>query len=163
STVGGNIANGSPIGDSMPVLIALDATLVLRGPDGRRELPLEAFFIDYGKQDLRAGEFVESVRIPKLGKHEQFRCYKLSKRSDQLISSVCAAFTITPDGGHVPAMRTGFDGIAAIPARARQTEKTILGQPWTEATSTLAEAALKSEFTPLTDMRASEAYRRLAT
>lgn len=163
STVGGNVANGSPIGDSMPVLIALGATLVLHGPQGRREMPLEDYYIDYGKQDRRPGEFVESLRIPKLGADEQFRCYKISKRFDQDISAVCAAFKIRLNGNRVASIRTGFGGIAAIPARAPRTEKLVQGQPWTEATAALAADSLKSEFTPLTDMRASAHYRALTT
>src|SRR5699024_265796 len=101
ATVGGNVANGSPIGDSMPVLIALGTRLVLRGPEGRREMPLENFYIDYGKQDRRAGEYVECLHIPKLTANEQFRCYKISKRFDQDISAVCAAFKVELDGDRV--------------------------------------------------------------
>lgn len=164
STVGGNVANGSPIGDSMPVLIALGSQLVLRGPDGRREMPLEDYYIDYGKQDRRPGEYVERLRIPKLAATEQFRCYKLSKRFDQDISAVCAAFKLSLDeDGCVAAICTGFGGIAPIPARAARTEKLITGRPWTEATITAAEASLEAEFTPLTDMRASQRYRELTT
>ncbi len=163
STVGGNVANGSPIGDSMPALIALGARLLLRGPDGRRELALEDFYIDYGKQDRRPGEYVESLRIPKLAAGEQFRCYKLSKRFDQDISAVCAAFKLRLDHNNVTSIRTGFGGVAATPARARKTEQLLDGKPWTEATIAAAEAVLAAEFTPLTDMRASARYRRLAT
>ncbi|HET7313604.1 xanthine dehydrogenase small subunit [Salinisphaera sp.] len=163
STVGGNVANGSPIGDSMPVMIALGARVVLRGADGRREIPLEDLYVDYGKQSRRAGEYVERLRIPKLAADERFRCYKLSKRFDQDISAVCAAFKIRVNDGRVTAIRTGFGGIAAIPARAPDTESVITGQPWTEATIARAEAVLAEEFTPLTDMRATERYRRMTT
>lgn len=163
STVGGNIANGSPIGDSMPVLIALGARLTLRGPDGPREMPLEDYYIDYGKQDRRAGEFVERIRVPVLASNEQFRCYKISKRFDQDISAVCAAFKVCVEDGRVADVRTGFGGVAATPRRALNTEAAILGQPWNEATANAAEAVLAEEFTPLTDMRASEDYRRLVT
>lgn len=163
STVGGNVANGSPIGDSMPVLIALGAQLVMRGPDGPRELPLENYYIDYGKQDRRTGEFVEQIRIPTLSDAEQFRCYKISKRFDQDISAVCAAFKVRVENGVVAAFDTGFGGIAAIPKRGAQTEAAVVGQPWTEATVTRAEQALADEFSPLTDMRASEQYRQLVT
>lgn len=163
STVGGNIANGSPIGDSMPVLIALGARLTLRGPDGTREMPLEDYYIDYGKQDRREGEFVEHIRVPTLAPDEHFRCYKISKRFDQDISAVCAAFKIRLDDGLVAEVRTGFGGIAATPKRATRTEAAMRGQPWNEATARRAEATLIEEFTPLTDMRASEQYRRLVT
>lgn len=163
STVGGNVANGSPIGDSMPVMIALGAGLVLRGPQGEREMPLEDYYIDYGKQDRRTGEYVARLRLPKLAADERFCCYKLSKRFDQDISAVCAAFKLRLDSDRVAELRTGFGGIAAIPARAPKTEKLVQGQPWCEATLAQAEAALKAEFTPLTDMRATEDYRQLAT
>ncbi|MDA3920789.1 MAG: xanthine dehydrogenase small subunit [Salinisphaera sp.] len=163
STVGGNIANGSPIGDSMPVLIALGARLTLRGPDGAREMPIEDYYIDYGKQDRRPGEFVERIRVPVLATDEHFRCYKISKRFDQDISAVCAAFKIRVEDGRVAAIRTGFGGVAATPKRAVSTEAALQGQPWNEATATAAEAVLAKEFSPLTDMRASEQYRRLVT
>ncbi len=163
STVGGNVANGSPIGDSMPAMIALGATVVLRGPDGRRELPMEDLYIDYGKQDRKLGEYVERIRIPKLAADEVFRCYKISKRFDSDISAVCAAFKLRLDDGMVREARTGFGGVAAVPARAPQTEAALRGKPWNEATAATAESILAQEFTPLTDMRASEHYRRLVS
>ncbi len=159
STVGGNVANGSPIGDSMPVLIALGSTVVLRSAKGRREIPLEELYVDYGKQSRRPGEYVEALRIPKLVPGERFHCYKLSKRFDQDVSAVCAAFKLRIEGGHVAAFRTGFGGVAPVPARARATEGAIVGQVWSEATLAKAEAILEQEFTPLTDMRASAQYR----
>lgn len=162
STVGGNVANGSPIGDSMPVMIALNATLVLAGANGERSMPLEDYFIAYGKQDLRPGEYVKQLRIPKLGANEQFRCYKLSKRFDQDISAVCAAFKVTlTDDNKVAALRTGFGGVAAVPTRVPAAEAVVQGQPWTEATAALAEAAITDTLKPLTDMRASDDYRRI--
>src|SRR5699024_6178101 len=115
------------------------------------------------KQARRPGEFVEALRIPKLQANEQFRCYKISKRFDQDISAVCAAFKLQLDDNRVTAIRTGFGGIAATPARAPETEQALLGQSWTEAAAAQAEAVLKQEFTPLTDMRATEDYRRLTT
>ncbi len=163
STVGGNVANGSPIGDSMPALIALGARVVLRGADGERELALEDLYIAYGKQSRKPGEYVVRLRIPKLKSGEQFRCYKLSKRFDQDISAVCAAFKLRLENGCVADIRSGFGGVAAIPARARATERALTGQPWNEATVTQAESVLGDEFTPLTDMRASREYRRLTT
>jgi len=163
STVGGNVANGSPIGDSMPALIALGARVALRGADGEREIPLEDLYIAYGKQSRTPGEYVVRLRIPKLAKGEQFRCYKLSKRFDQDISAVCAAFKLRLESGRVAEFRAGFGGIAAIPARARKIEQALAGQAWNDATLAHAEAVLGEEFTPLTDMRASREYRRLAT
>ncbi|MBS0555832.1 MAG: xanthine dehydrogenase small subunit [Proteobacteria bacterium] len=163
STVGGNVANGSPIGDSMPALIALGARVVLRGPQGEREIPLEDLYVAYGKQSRAAGEYVARLRIPKLARGEQFHCYKLSKRFDQDISAVCAAFKLRVENGRVAEFRGGFGGVAAIPSRGRKTEHALVGQPWNEATLARAEAVLGEEFTPLTDMRASRDYRRLAT
>ncbi len=157
ATVGGNIANGSPIGDLPPALIALDATLHLRRGDDRRTLPLEAFFLDYGRQDRRPGEFVEAVSIPR--QPDRLRCYKLSKRFDQDISAVCGCFAITVEGGVVTAARIAFGGMAATPRRAAAVEAALTGQSWDEASVARAARAFADDFTPLTDMRASAAYR----
>src|SRR5690606_5840977 len=137
---GGNIANGSPIGDTPPPLIALGATVVLRCGDERRELPLEAFFIAYGKQDRRPGELVESVSIPLLPPGEQFACYKITKRRDEDISALCGAFRLRlDDAGSVAAVRIAYGGMAATPKRAAAVEAALLGKPWDVAT---IEAAL---------------------
>ncbi|SIO05731.1 xanthine dehydrogenase small subunit [Vannielia litorea] len=157
ATLGGNIANGSPIGDSPPALIALGATLHLRHGEARRSLPLEDFFIDYGKQDRAPGEFVEAVSFPR--QPDRLRCYKLSKRFDQDISAVCGCFCITVEDATVTAARIAFGGMAGTPKRAAATEAALTGQPWEEATVTRAMAALATDFQPLTDMRASAAYR----
>jgi xanthine dehydrogenase small subunit len=157
ATVGGNIANGSPIGDSPPALIALGASLHLRKGDARRTLPLEAFFVDYGKQDRAPGEFVEAVSVPV--QPDRLACYKLSKRFDQDISAVCGCFNVTVDNGIVTAARIAFGGMAGTPKRARAVEAALVGQPWTEASATRARAALAEDFQPLSDMRASAAYR----
>ncbi|EKE44792.1 xanthine dehydrogenase, small subunit [Oceaniovalibus guishaninsula JLT2003] len=153
ATLGGNIANGSPIGDNPPALIALSAMLHLRRGDARRSIPLEDFFVDYGRQDRGPGEFVEAVTIP--DGPDILRCYKLSKRFDQDISAVCGCFAIARDGGRVTAARIAFGGMAGIPKRARAVEDVLL------AGGTVAEAqeALARDFTPLSDMRASAAYR----
>jgi xanthine dehydrogenase small subunit len=137
--------------------------VALRGPDGEREIPLEDLYVAYGKQSRKPGEYVLRLRIPKLKSGEQFRCYKLSKRFDQDISAVCAAFKLRLEKTRVAEFRTGFGGIAAIPARARKTEAALAGQPWNDAALAHAETVLGDEFTPLTDMRASADYRRLAT
>ena len=157
ATIGGNIANGSPIGDGPPALIALGATLPLRQGDNRRDLPLEAFFLDYRKQDRRPGEFVEAVTIP--ASAPSLRCYKLSKRFDQDISAVCGCFNVTVEGGTVTTARIAFGGMAGIPKRATHVEQALIGQPWTEATVQKALPAFAEDFTPMTDMRASAAYR----
>ncbi len=157
ATIGGNIANGSPIGDGPPALIALGATLHLRQGITRREMPLEAFFLDYRKQDRLPGEFVEAITIPT--EAPTLRCYKISKRFDQDISAVCGCFNITTERGIVTAARIAFGGMAGIPKRATSVENALIGQPWTLPTITTATAAFATDFQPLTDMRASAAYR----
>ncbi|ROU02469.1 xanthine dehydrogenase small subunit [Histidinibacterium lentulum] len=159
ATIGGNIANGSPIGDNPPALIALGATLHLRRGDDRRDLPLEAFFLDYGKQDRRPGEFVEAVTVPQA---EALRCYKISKRFDQDISAVCGCFNVTVEDGRVTAARIAFGGMAGIPKRAAAVEAAVTGQPWTEETVAAALPAMEEDFQPLSDMRGSAAYRMAA-
>ncbi len=158
-TLGGNLANGSPIGDSMPWLIALDAEIVLQGAAGQRCMPLENFYLDYQQQDLRPDEFVEAVRVPLPLSGRQLRTYKLAKRFDQDISAVCAAFSITLDGNLIRDVRVVYGGMAATPKRAAYTEATLRGQPWDENTLDLAMACLPRDYSPLTDMRASQAYR----
>ncbi len=157
ATIGGNIANGSPIGDNPPALIALGASLHLRKGDTRREMPLEAFFLDYGKQDRLPGEFVEAISFPR--QPDRLKCYKLSKRFDQDISAVCGCFNITVTDGTVAEARVAFGGMAGIPKRARHVEVALEGQPWEAATITMAQAGFEQDFTPLGDMRASAAYR----
>ena len=157
ATIGGNIANGSPIGDGPPALIALGATLHLRRGHTLRDLPLEDFFLAYRKQDRYPGEFVEAVTIPTAA--PALRCYKLSKRFDQDISAVCGCFNITIEGGTVAAARIAFGGMAGTPKRAAQVEAALIGQPWTDATLTAAKPLFAQDFQPLTDMRASAAYR----
>lgn len=159
-TIGGNIANGSPIGDLPPALIALGATLVLRKDGERRELPLEAFFLDYRKQNRRPGEFVETVLVPKLPAGALFHVSKISKRFDEDISAVCGAFYLKLDeAGRVGEARLAYGGMAGIPKLAKAAEAALLGRNWDEAAVTAAIAALAQDFTPLSDMRASAAYR----
>ena len=162
-TVGGNIANGSPIGDTPPPLIALDASVTLRKGDSRRTVPLEAFFIDYGKQDRQKGEFVESVFVPALGETVFFAVYKISKRRDEDISALCAAFRATLDSeGLVDSARIAFGGMAGTPKRAAAAEAALIGQPWTWDTIQQARAALATDYQPLSDWRASADYRMLS-
>jgi xanthine dehydrogenase small subunit len=157
ATIGGNIANGSPIGDNPPVLIALGATLHLRKGDTRREIPIEDFFLDYGRQDRKPGEFVEAVTVPKVA--PDLRVYKLSKRFDQDISAVCGAFNVTVEGGIVTDCVIAFGGMAGVPKRARHVEAALAGQPWTLETVKAALPRFSDDFTPLSDMRASAGYR----
>jgi xanthine dehydrogenase small subunit len=158
-TIGGNIANGSPIGDMPPALIALGAELVLRKGGERRTIPLETYFLGYGKQDRRPGEFVESVRIPRPEAGALVRIVKLSKRFDSDISAVCGAFAISFEEGRIAAPRVAFGGMAGIPARAPKCEAALTGQLWTEETVEAAARALASDYEPLSDMRGSAAYR----
>ncbi|MEP5631717.1 MAG: xanthine dehydrogenase small subunit [Tateyamaria sp.] len=157
ATIGGNIANGSPIGDGSPALIALGATLHLRSVDGPRSLPLEDFFVAYGKQDRAQNEFIEAITIPR--QSDALRCYKLSKRFDQDISAVCGCFWIEISQSTVTHARIAFGGMAGTPKRATKAEAALHGQPWTEATVATAMSALAQDFTPMSDMRASAGYR----
>lgn len=157
ATVGGNIANGSPIGDNPPALIALDAVLHLRKGDTRRSMPLEDFFIAYGKQDRAAGEFVEAVSFPR--QIDRLKLYKLSKRFDQDISAVCGCFNITVEDGVVTAARIAFGGMAATPKRATAVETALIGRPWNSETISAAQAGFDTDYAPMTDMRASARYR----
>lgn len=157
ATIGGNIANGSPIGDTPPALISLGARLHLRHGEKRRGILLEDFFIKYGKQDRKPGEFVEAVTIPKQA--DTLKCYKLSKRHDQDISAVCGCFNIVVNDGIVTSVCIAFGGMAGTPARAKNVEALLQGKPWTEDTIEAALAAFERDFTPMSDMRASANYR----
>ena len=157
ATIGGNIANGSPIGDGPPALIALGATLHLRRGDTRRSLPLENFFIEYGKQDRAPGEFVERITVPR--QPDVLKCYKLSKRFDQDISAVCGCFNITVEGGTVAQVRIAFGGMAGTPKRASGAEAALVGKDWSEDTVRAAMDKLDDDYTPMSDMRASADYR----
>jgi xanthine dehydrogenase small subunit len=159
-TLGGNIANGSPIGDLPPALIALGATVTLRQGENRRELPLEKFFLAYKRQDRRPGEFVESVRVSKLGAASLFHVSKISKRFDEDISAVCGAFRLERDrDGRIAEARLAFGGMAATPKRAAHAEAALLGREWNETAADYAAAALEQDFQPLDDWRASARYR----
>ncbi len=157
-TMGGNVANGSPIGDSAPVLMALDAAIVLRRAERVRQMPLQDFYVDYMLNRLEPGEFVHGLVVP-LPHGEQVRGYKISKRFDCDISAVCAGLAIELEDGRVKTARFAFGGMAATVRRAAQAEAAVQGQPWTQAGVNKAMAALAQDFTPLTDMRASAAYR----
>jgi xanthine dehydrogenase small subunit len=161
ATLVGNVANGSPIGDSMPILIALQSELLLRQGSDQRTLALDEFYLGYQKKDLREGEFVQSLRIPLNTAAYQVASYKVSKRFDQDISAVCAAFVLgLDDTGKVEHIRIAYGGMAAIPARAAQCEAALQGKHWDQASVDGAIAMLSQDFSPLSDMRASSEYRQ---
>lgn len=161
ATIGGNIANGSPIGDGPPALIALGATLHLRRGETRRTLPLEDFFKSYGEQDRAPGEFVEAVSIPR--QSDSLKCYKLSKRRDQDISAVCGCFNIELNAtGQVEQLCIAFGGMAGTPKRATHVEAALRGKTWSEEVIEAALPAFEDDFEPLSDMRASATYRMTA-
>jgi xanthine dehydrogenase small subunit len=158
-TIGGNIANGSPIGDTPPALIALGATVALRKGAERRTLPLESFFIAYGKQDRQPGEFVESVFVPRPAPGTLNAAYKVTKRRDEDISAVAAGFHVALTDGVVTTARLAFGGMAATPKRAAAVEAALIGQPWTQESVARAQAGFSEDFAPITDWRASAEYR----
>ncbi len=160
-TLGGNVANGSPIGDSMPLLIALRAQVVLASQArGERQLPLEDLYTGYRQNVMAPDELLVRIVVPRPSAQEQLRAYKISKRFDDDISAVCLVLNLDIAGGTVQRASIGAGGVAATPARARQTEAALTGQPWTEATAQRAATVLQAEFSPISDMRASGAYRR---
>jgi xanthine dehydrogenase small subunit len=158
-TMGGNVANGSPIGDSPPVLMALDAEIELRRGERVRRMPLTSFYLDYMKNRLEAGEFVQGLAVPLAAMQRQVRAYKISKRFDCDISALCGGFAIALDGEVVKEVRLAFGGMAAIVKRAAQAEAALVGRPWSQASVNAAQQALAEDFKPLTDMRASAGYR----
>jgi xanthine dehydrogenase small subunit len=162
-TLGGNVANGSPIGDSMPLLIALRANIVLmslrRGKVSHREMPLEDFYTGYRKNVLAPDEVLAWIKVPKPQPGEFMRVYKISKRFEDDISAVCLAVNLQIENGVVQSASLGVGGVAATPVRAIKTEAAYAFQPWSVATNDHAKAVLKAEFSPISDMRASSAYR----
>ena len=161
-TIGGNVGTASPIGDMPPVLIALETTLRLVSMRGARELPIEAFFVGYRKTALAGDEVIENLSLPRLWPGEVFFCDKLSKRRDQDISTVAAAYRLRLAGGRIEDVRVGFGGMAATPRRALLVEAALRGQPVSPATFEAAAAAVAREFEPIDDWRGSAAYRRTA-
>lgn len=158
-TVGGNIANGSPIGDMPPGLIAAGARLALRSSEGQRVIDLEDFFIRYGKQDLHEGEFVEQILLPVAQPDRLFAIYKISKRIEQDISALCGAFSLQIEAGTIVDARICFGGMAETPRRASRCEAVLLGMAWDQESISAAMQALAEDFTPISDMRASAEYR----
>ena len=159
-TLGGNVANGSPIGDSMPALMAAGTSLLLQSATGTREVALDDFYHDYMVNDLQAGEFLRALRIPLPAAGSELYSYKISKRFDQDISAMCAAFHLQIDAGNVTAFRAAFGGMAATIRRATHCEEALLGKPWNDAAIEAARQALAGDFEPISDMRASADYRR---
>ncbi|MDN4543954.1 xanthine dehydrogenase small subunit [Pseudomonas sp. C32] len=159
-TLGGNVANGSPIGDSMPALVALGARVVMHSTAGSRTIALEDLYTGYMQKDMHADELVEALLIPLPEAGWQMRTYKLSKRFDSDISAVCAAFSVRLDAGHVVDCRVAYGGMAATVKRASNCEKHLIGKPWTEDTLEQAQVTLDEDYQPLTDMRASAQYRQ---
>lgn len=157
ATIGGNIANGSPIGDNAPALIAADARLHLRHGARSRSLPIADFFLDYGKQDRAPGELITKITLPKA--LANLRCYKVSKRFDQDISAVCGAFNLTIADGKISAARIAFGGMAGVPKRASAVEAALIGQKPEAAAFSAAAHHMADDFAPLSDMRASAGYR----
>ncbi|MCY1668107.1 xanthine dehydrogenase small subunit [Rhizobium sp. SL86] len=162
-TIGGNIANGSPIGDTPPALIALGADLTLRSATGSRTMRLEDYFIAYGKQDRNPGEFVEKITVPHAPEDAYFAVYKISKRRDEDISALLGAFYLALDAeGCVETCRIAFGGMAATPKRAKAVEAALIGRPWSWNTVASVRDAFDEDYQPLSDWRATAEYRSLA-
>jgi xanthine dehydrogenase small subunit len=162
-TLGGNVANGSPIGDSMPALIALGASVILRKGSARRSIALESLYLDYKKQSREAGEWIESITLPKQRSQQsgalQIGFYKNSKRNEQDISAVCSAIVVAVDRGIVASARIALGGMAGIPKRALHVEAALIGQAWSESAVRSAMSAMSNDVSPMSDMRASAEYR----
>jgi xanthine dehydrogenase small subunit len=161
-TIGGNVANGSPIGDGPPVLIALGAQVTLRKGADRRVVDVEDYFIEYGKQDRAPGEFVESIRIPLPGDSDIFSAYKISKRRDEDISSVAVGMYLSLSGDKIETARIAYGGMAGTPKRAITVERELIGKSFSADAVASAASKLGEDFTPLSDWRASAEYRLLA-
>jgi xanthine dehydrogenase small subunit len=158
-TLAGNLATASPIGDTLPCLIALDASVVLRSAVGARTIKAEAFITGYRKTALKPGEFIAAIRVPRLREHERLAVYKLSKRFDQDISAVIAAFTLSVVDGKLAALRAVYGGMAATPKRAAALEAALVGRPWTPDSLADVDRLIAQDFQPIDDFRATAAYR----
>jgi len=158
-TIAGNLATASPIGDTIPCLIALDATITLASRAGERVLPVESFITGYRQTALAPGEVIAAIRIPLLASDVEFAAYKVCKRFDQDISTVVAAFRLERRGGKVVTLHAAYGGMAARATRARSLEAAVRGRPWAPAWLADVEALLARDFTPMTDHRGGAAYR----
>lgn len=160
-TMGGNVANASPIGDTPPVLIALNATIKVDNGSQSRDIPAAEFFTGYRQTKMQEDEWIDSIFIPYLSEHTQLRAYKISKRFEDDISTVCAVFKLTLNNGTVTSLSTGFGGVAATPVSASALEQQVNGSDWqNDATKQTGQAALATAFSPITDVRASADYRQ---
>jgi len=159
-TLGGNIGNASPIGDSLPPLIALGATIETVSGDGRREIPVEDFITGYRKTELKAGEIITAVRVPTPGPQTVVHVYKVARRVDQDISAVSAAFALDVEDGRVVGARVAYGGVADRPLRARPVEEALIGRSWTLETARAASPAVRASVSPIDDARGSAAYRQ---
>lgn len=162
-TLGGNVGNASPIGDMPPVLIALNAQLVLRSASGARTIPVEDYFISYKVTDQQAGEFIETIIVPKAKAGYHFKAYKISKRLEDDISAICGIFYLSVDKGVIVDASIAFGGMAEIPKRASLCQRALIGQPWNQNTIDVAMEALDNDYTPISDFRASSKYRALVS
>ena len=160
ATMAGNIANASPIGDNLPLLLALDAQLVLQGVKKSKIVEINDFFLSYRKTKLKPGQFIHSIRIPIADKNI-FKCYKISKRFDDDISSVCAAFNLLIENKKIKQIRIAFGGMAALPKRAINCERVLLNSSTTKDVIDKAKEALEKDFSPISDMRSSGMYRKI--
>ncbi|MEE9315160.1 MAG: xanthine dehydrogenase small subunit [Rhizobiaceae bacterium] len=158
-TIAGNIGNASPIGDGAPSLLALDAVLTLASSAGEREVPLNDFFLDYRKSALKSDEIIRSITVPLPTKNTHFRTYKISKRYDQDISTVCGAFSLEVDGDIITKARIAYGGMAATSMRCKKAEALLIGKPLNSATITAAQKAILETFSPMSDMRGTAKYR----
>jgi xanthine dehydrogenase small subunit len=158
ATMAGNIATASPIGDSLPLLLSLDASIVIESFNKKTVLPLKNFFISYRKTKLKKGQFISSIKIPIL-KENIFKAYKISKRIDDDISSVCASFNLAIVNKKIKNIKIAYGGMAPIPKRAIHCEKTLLNSDLSEEVILKAQISLEKDFQPIDDMRASKNYR----
>lgn len=158
-TLGGNVGNASPIGDMPPALIALGATMTLHVQGQERTILVEDYFVDYKKTVLKPAEFIKSIQIPKPIAGQTLKLYKISKRFDDDISAVLAAFFIETNADKITKVRLAFGGMAAIPKRAPAAEAVLLGNSLSKEIVTQAKAALATDFQPMSDVRASDRYR----
>jgi xanthine dehydrogenase small subunit len=158
ATIAGNIVTASPIGDSLPLLLSLDASISIESFNTKTILSLKDFFISYRKTKLKKGQFISSIRIP-IYKKNIFKAFKISKRIDDDISSVCASFNVAIVNKKIKNIKIAYGGMAPIPKRAIHCEKILLNSDFSEEVILKAQISLETDFQPISDMRASKNYR----
>ena len=158
-TLGGNVANASPIGDTLPVFLALDAQVRLASADGTRDLAMEKFITGYRQTAVRPSEYLQAITVPKLSTHQWFTVYKVSKRLEDDISTVLMAILLRTDYALIQGARIACGGMAATPLRARHTEAALIGQPLTLTSFERAASQIPRDYSPMDDVRASADYR----